>query len=76
MSPMSMFLLNVNKVFLICQYKPKGVQLGGFVGQSACSRAGADPESIVSGCGEWGGRGLSLADILVVLYLLFTECSN
>ena len=49
---MSMFLLNVNKVVLICQYKPKGVQLGGFVGQSACSRAGADPESIVSGCGE------------------------
>ena len=28
------------------------------------------------GCGEWGGRGLSLTDILVFLYLLFTECSN
>ena len=39
MSLMSMFLLNVNKVFLICQYKPKGVQLGRFVGQFACSRA-------------------------------------
>ena len=76
MSPMSMFSLNANKVFLICQYKPKGVQLGGFVGQFACSRTGADPESIVSGCEEWGGRGLSLTDILVVLYLLFTECSN
>ena len=47
MSPMSMFLLNVNKVFLICQYKPKGVQLGGFVGQFAWG----DPENIVSGCG-------------------------
>ena len=76
MSSMSMFLLNVNKVFLICQYKQKGVQLGGFVGQFACSWAGADPENIISGCGEWGGRGLSLTDILVVLYLLFTECSN
>ena len=46
-------LLNVNKAFLIGQYKPKGVQLGGFVGQLACSRAGADPENIISGCGEW-----------------------
>ena len=73
MSLMSMFLLNVN---LICQYKPKGVQLGDFVGQFACSRAGTDPENIISGCGEWGGRGLSLTDILVVLHLLFTECSN
>ena len=44
MSLMSMFLLNVNKVLLICQYKPKGVKLGGFVSQFACSRAGADPE--------------------------------
>ena len=69
-------MLNVNKVFLKCQYKSKGVQLGGFVGQFACSRAGADPEYIVTGCGEWGERGLSLTDILVVLYLLFTECSN
>ena len=76
MSPMNIFLLNVNKVFLICQYKPKGVQLGSFVCQFACSRAGADPENIVSGCGEWGGRSLSLTDILVVFYLLFTECSN
>ena len=73
MSSMSMSLLNVNKVFLIYQYKPKGVQLDGFAGQFACSRAGADPENM---CGEWGGRGLSLTDILVVLYLLFTECSN
>ena len=32
----------------ICQYKPKGVQLGGFVGQFACFLAGADPESIIS----------------------------
>ena len=44
MSLKSMFLLNVNKVFLICQYKPKGVQLVGFVGQIACTWAGADPE--------------------------------
>ena len=76
MSPMSMFLLNVNKVFLICQYKPKGVQLGGFCWSKRMFSGRADPESIVSGCGEWGGRGLSLTDILVVLYLLFTECSN
>ena len=41
-------LLNVNKVFLICQYKPKGVQLGDFVGQFAWG----DPENIVSGCEE------------------------
>ena len=51
-SPMSMFLLNVNKVFLVCQTKPKGEQLGGFDGQYICSPAGADPENIVSGCGE------------------------
>ena len=49
---MSMFLLNVNKVFLVCQTKPKGEQLGGFDGQYICSPAGADPENIVSGCGE------------------------
>ena len=71
-----MCLLNVNKVFLICQYKPKEVQLGGIVGKFSCSRAEVDPENIISGCREWGGRGLSLTDILIVLYLLFTECSN
>ena len=36
----------------ICQYKPKGVQPGGFVGQFACSWAGADPEIILSGMGD------------------------
>ena len=46
-------LLNVNKVVLICKYEPKGVQLGGFVGQFACSRAGADPENIVWGVESW-----------------------
>ena len=34
--------------------EPKGVQLGGFGGQLACSRAAADLEIIVSGGG--GGR--------------------
>ena len=33
----------------------------------------ADPEIIVSGM--WG-EGPSLTDVLVVLYLLFTECSD
>ena len=51
-SLMSMCLLYVNKVVLICQYTAKGVQLGGFVGQFACSWAGADPENIVSGSGS------------------------
>ena len=56
----------------ICQYKPKGVQPDGFLGQFACSWAGADPEIIVS-CG--GGGSPSLTDLLVVLCLLFTGCS-
>ena len=40
----------VRKVLLSArpnQYIPKGVQLGGFGGQFACSRARADPETIV-----------------------------
>ena len=45
----------------------EGVQLGGFGGQLACSRAGANLEIIVSGVG--GGGGSSLTDV-------FTECSN
>ena len=47
--------------------KPKGMQLDGFVGQFACSRAGADPEIIVS------EGGPSLTDIIVALYLLFKD---
>ena len=44
------------------------MQLGGFGGQLACSRAGwAAPEIIVSGV---KGEGSSLADVFVVLYLL------
>ena len=42
-----------------------------FGGQFACSQAGAGPEIIVLGV-----EGPSLTDVLVVLYLLFTECSN
>ena len=38
----------------ICQYKLKGVQLGGFGSQFACSWAGADPEILVS---DFGGGG-------------------
>ena len=38
---------NFGSVYL-CQYKPKGVQLGGCVGQFACFLTGADPESIKS----------------------------
>ena len=53
----------------MCQYKPKRVQLGGLGCQFECSPAGADPENIVSGRGK---GGLSLTDVLVVLYLLFT----
>ena len=48
--------------------KPKGMQLGGFVGQFACSRAGADPEIIVS-----EGRRPSLTNIIVARYLLFKD---
>ena len=56
----------------LCQYNPKGVQLSGFGGKFTCSRAWADPEINV-----WG-RGVdpSLTDVLVVLYLLFSECFN
>ena len=51
------------------------MQLGGFGSQFACSWAGADPEMIQLGLG-WGTVGPRLTDVLVVLYLLFTECSN
>ena len=51
---------------------PKGYKFCGFGGQCAFSRAGADPEILVSG---WDG-GQSLIDALVVIYLLFTEFSN
>ena len=60
--------------FFLYIYKLKGVQLGDFGSQFACSWAGADPEILVPGLG--GGGGLSLTDVLVVLYLLFTKCSN
>ena len=63
--------LNIYLHIYICQYKLKGVQFGGFGGQFACSWAGADPEILVPDLG-----GLSLTDVLVVFYLLFTKCSN
>ena len=53
----------------------KGVQLGGFADQFACSLAGVDQEIIVSGGSRGGGEVPSLTDVLVVFYLLFTECS-
>ena len=43
----------------ICQYKQKGVQLGGFGGQFTCSWAGVDPEIIV-----WGEEGGSSRPLL------------
>ena len=47
------------------------MQFGGFGSQFACYWTGADPEILVPDLG-----GLSLTDVLAVLYLLFTKCSN
>ena len=53
-----------NIYLYICQYKPKGVLLGG---QFACSRAGADQEIIVS-VGEGEAR---FSHLLFTFYRVF-----
>ena len=63
---------SLNIYLYLWQYKPKGVQLGGFGGQFACSRAGTDTEIMGGGGGGGGSKpDWRLSRPLLTFYRVF-----